>query len=136
MEKVKTFFRSKGLGYWFTLGTTVFLFLSLLAFILLFRESTVIEERPAAVIALISIAIVISLAVGFKDYYNILSIVLFAVTIASFFLFIYGRVSYLAYYFSGDIQGTGLSIWCVISFITLLFSTVSSILGLCFRHTK
>lgn len=136
MDAIKNFFKKKYLGFWFTIASFVLLILSIILFALLSSSSEVIDETPSTIFALLGVAAAVSLVVGYKDFFHAVSIIQLLFVSVVTFLFIYGRVSYLAYYFSGDIMGTGLSVWFIVTFILLLATLVSSILAICFKQEK
>lgn len=136
MNKVKQFFKQKSIGFYFNLATLIFMIIAVICFSQLIKVSEIMEEQPAAVIALCIVAVLISIAAGYKDWFRALTIAELVFVSATFFLFIGGRVSYLAYYFSGDIMGTGLSPLFILSAVFMVIALVASILAICFKQEK
>ena len=136
MKGIRQFFSEKGTGFYLTVGAFAALLAAMVCFILLFSSSSAVQETPSAVLGLVIAGIAVALITAVRDFWGIGSVALLALSSASFFVFLYGRVEYLAYYFSGDIQGTGLSVWCVLTLIFLLASVVLSAMAIFFSHKK
>lgn len=100
---------------------------ALISFCLLFTSDTQVDEKPALVIGLTIGAIVSMGMVPCWDVFRLPSMVSMICLFFAFFSFIGGRISYLGYYFTGDILGTGLSPWFVVGAVCYILSLVFAI---------
>ena len=133
---MKEFFSKKGKGYLFSLAAILSTAVGLIFFRMLTSVSVEQSERPALVIALAFGAILFDLIATYKDYAKVPSIAAYALTTALFFSLLEGRVSYLAFYFSGDVLDTGLSPYLVIAFILFLLAVVFTLLAVVCKQEK
>ena len=85
-------------------------------------EST---EVPGTVFLFLGLALGFAVINIFGDFFYVVKPAMFCLTTLAFFNAIEGRVSYLAFYFTGDAMNTGLSVflvlWAVIFFILLVY---------------
>ncbi|MDE6589311.1 MAG: hypothetical protein K2K53_02960, partial [Oscillospiraceae bacterium] len=81
-------------------------------------------------------AILFDLIASYKDYAKVPSIVAYAATTALFFSLIEGRVSYLAFYFSGDVLNTGLSPYLVASLVLFLLAMICTLFAVICKQEK
>ena len=124
---MKEFFSKKGKGYLFSLAALLFTVIGLIFFRILTTVSVELSERPVLIIGLAFGAIFLDLIATYKDYAKVPSIAAYAVTTALFFSLIEGRVSYLAFYFSGDVMNTGLSPYLVAALILFLLAMICTL---------
>ena len=124
---MKEFFTKKGKGYLFSLAALLFTVIGLIFFRILTTVSVELSERPVLIIGLAFGAIFLDLIATYKDYAKVPSIAAYAVTTALFFSLIEGRVSYLAFYFSGDVMNTGLSPYLVAALILFLLAMICTL---------
>ncbi|MNW40668.1 Exo-alpha-(1-_6)-L-arabinopyranosidase [compost metagenome] len=104
--------------------------IGLLSYIMLIRTSFESTEVPMYVI-IAAVIVLLSSVVGFvKNLYNIPIIMAFVASAVTLFQFFAGRISYLSFYFSGDVMGTGLSNYFIITAIFFFIAIVTSTLGL------
>lgn len=136
MQKIKEFFTARGLGFYFSLATIIALVIGLGCFSALAGISQEASESPATVTGLAVAAIVVCLAAALFDFKRIFSLAALVLVSFMLFNFIGGRVSYLAYYFSGDILGTGLSPYFIVSAVFFIVSLVCAICAVCFSQKK
>lgn len=136
MNKLKSFFAGKSIGFYCSIAAVAALIVGLICFGALTGVSEESSENSPLVIGLGIAAAVLCALAAVKDYKRILSLVALVLVSFMFFNFIGGRVSYLAYYFSGDILGTGLSAYFVISAIFFLIALVAGICAVCFKQEK
>ena len=134
MQKIKEFFACKGIGFYFSLACLLAVVVGLGCFCSLVNVSQEATEAPATVIGLAVVAMVLCLAAAVYDFKRIFSLAAFVLVSFMFFNFIGGRVSYLAYYFSGDILGTGLSPYFIVSAIFFVISLICAICAVCFKQ--
>ena len=124
---MKEFLAKKGKGYLFSLAALLLTAVGLLFFRMLTTVSVEQSEHPALIISLAFGAILLDLIATYKDYAKVPSIAAYAVTTALFFSLIEGRISYLAFYFSGDVLNTGLSPYLVTALIMFLLAMVCTL---------
>lgn len=86
-------------------------------------------EMPVAVIALAIVTAVVLLAASVKNLFHVVNLAGFTLAVVTLFTFIAGRVSYLAFYFSGDAMATGLSplfiVTLIFSFLTVVVTAIA-----------
>lgn len=136
MERIKEFLKTKSIGFYFLLATVLLLLLGLIFFSVLFNVSVEGDEQPALILTLTILSILLLLLSAYKDFFHVPSLIAFVLTTIVLFVFITGRVSYLAYYFTGDIQGTGLSPFFILSFVFFLLAYVGTICSVVLKKTK
>lgn len=136
MRTVKNFFARKSLGFYFTAATLLCSLLGLIFFKCLTNVSFESTETPVKVIVLAVVVIVLCLATGFKDYFKALSLATLVLSMVTLCSFVTGRVSYFAFYISGDVMDTGLSPFFVLTAVFLLLAVVTSVLAMCFKQEK
>ncbi len=136
MQKIKQFIASKGIGFYFSLAAVIVLIIGVACFAVLADVSVEASETPGTVIGLAVAAIVMCLVAGVFDFKRIFSLAALVLVSFMFFNFIGGRVSYLGYYFSGDILGTGLSPLFIASAVFFVLSLVCAICAVCFKQQK
>ena len=105
--------------------------LSLLAleFYIAMWKSTPFEssEQPVMVIIFAVLSVVIMAFAAFTNIFHIPNIAGFVMTMATFFTCVAGRVSYVAFYLSGDAMATGFT---ALLPVTLAFMLASLIVGI------
>lgn len=91
-------------------------------------EST---ETPAAVIGTAAACALLSAVCFFwKDLFHALSAASFFASLGALGAFTAGRVSYLAFYFSGDVMGTGLSPLFILSAVFFVLAVIFAALSM------
>ena len=133
---MKKLFSRKGPGFAMTCVSFVLLVIALGSFLLLASVSFEGSENVPLVAGLIGAALLLHVLTGIKDMLHLPSLAAFVATASAMSAFVAGRVSYLAFYFSGDIMNTGLSIYFVLTACCLVLALVFSILGMCLRQEK
>lgn len=133
---MKEFLAKKGKGYLFSLVAILSTVVGLIFFRMLTVVSVEQSERPVLVITLAFVAILFDLIATYKDYAKVPSIVAYAITTALFFSLLEGRVSYLAFYFSGDVLDTGLSPYLVIAFLLFFLAMVFTLFAVVCKQEK
>ena len=104
------------------LGTSL---LGVICFAALISGSFESTETPAAVIGMaIACALLCTICFVWKDMFHALSVAAFFTSLGTLGAFIAGRVSYLAFYLSGDVMGTGLSPLFILSAILFVLTVV------------
>lgn len=126
----------KAKGFYFSGATLVSVLLGLLSFFLLTSKGFESAEIPGAVIGCAVATMVLCLVTMWRDLFHVFSLLSFVMATATFFVFLSGRISYLAFYFSGDVMGTGLSPFFVLSAVCFLISLVLSAAAMCFPQEK
>ncbi len=133
---MKEFFSKKGKGYLFSLAALLFTAIGLIFFRMLTAVSVEQSEHPALIIGLAFGSIFLNLIATYKDYAKVPSIAAYATTTALFFSLIEGRVSYLAFYFSGDVMNTGLSPYLVTALVLFLLAMVCALFSVICKQEK
>lgn len=133
---MKEFFAKKGKGYLFSLAGLALTAIGLIFFRMLTAVSVEQSERPALVIGLAFCTIFFHLIATYKDYAKVPSIAAYATATALFFSLIEGRVSYLAFYFSGDVLNTGLSPYLVSALVLFLLAMVCALFAVLCKQEK
>lgn len=136
LQKIKRFFGAKSAGFYCSLAALVLLVVGVIVFSALANVSVEATETPSVVIAMAVVAIVLCAFTAFRDYFKIPSLLAFIFSLVTFASFIKGRVSYVAFYFSGDVMDTGLSPLFVVSFILMLLAVIASAMAICFKQEK
>lgn len=133
---MKEFLNRKEKGYFCSVAALIFTTLGLIFFRMLTEVSVEQSERPVLVVAFAFAAILFDLIASYKDYGKVPSIAAYALSTLALFTLLEGRVSYLAFYFSGDVMDTGLSPYLVIAFLCFLTATILSLLTVVFEEDK
>ena len=133
---MKEFLKRKEKGYFCSVTALILTALGLIFFRMLTEVSVEQSERPILVVAFAFAAILFDLIASYKDYGKVPSIAAYALSTLAFFTLLEGRVSYLAFYFSGDVMDTGLSLYLVIAFLCFLAAMALSLLTVVFEEDK
>lgn len=72
----------------------------------------------------------------FRDWGKIVSLVSFALAAASFAYILAGRISYLAFFMSGDVMGTGLSLFLLLALLFVLGAAAADVVAMCAKNTE
>lgn len=136
MRIVKNFLAKKAPGFYFTAATLLCSLLGLIFFICLTNVSFESTEAPATVIVLAVVVMVLCLVTGVKDCFKVPSLATLVLAMVTLCTFITGRVSYFAFYISGDVMDTGLSPFFVLTAVFLLLAVVTSVMAMCFKQEK
>ncbi len=136
MNIIVDFIKKKALGFWFAIASVVLLFVGVICFGALTNVSFELDENPALIITFCVLAMVLLLVACWRDFFKALSLVAVMFVSIVLFAFISGRVSYLAYYFSGDILGTGLSPLFVVSLVCFVLAFITTICTVCIKIEK
>lgn len=133
---VKKLLKNKSTGFYCSLAAVICTLVGLIVFINLKTVSVESTEIPSAVIALSVVTAILCLITAFKDMFKIPSLLAFTASMITFTVFLKGRVSYLAFYFSGDVMNTGLSPLFIVSCAAFLLSVVFATMAVCLKQEK
>lgn len=136
MEKIKAFFVKKEKGFYLEAASALCLVLGLLFFLCLTSVSTEESEKPVLVITLTFVTILLAFIACYKDYFRVFSVAEFVLSAVTLFKLLEGRISYLAFYFSGDVVDTGLSPYLILALVFYLLSLLCSLFGVVFKQEK
>lgn len=132
----KTFLQKKAIGFYATVLTFLCLLAGLISFIVLIQGPVEADENPTMVIVLAIAAMALCLVAAYRDLFKVPTLAAFVCTVALTFFYIRGRVSYLAYYFSGDVMGTGLSPMFIVGAVCFITALAASACGMCMEQEK
>ena len=118
------------------ISNNVFCLLGLISYISMICYSHIENENIVLNIIFISLTLIIGILSYFifklKDnklyvhFNKMINLIVYLLTFISLMMLIVGRVSYFAFFISGDIMGTGLSLFLITGVISLLISTIIS----------
>lgn len=118
------------------ISNNVFCLLGLISYISMICYSHIENENIVLNIIFISLTLIIGILSHFifklKDnklyvhFNKMINLIVYLLTFISLLMLIVGRVSYFAFFISGDIMGTGLSLFLITGVISLLISTILS----------
>lgn len=118
------------------ISNNIFCLLSLISYISMIFYSHIENENVALNIIFISLALIIGILSNFifklkgnklYAYFNkMINLIIYLLTFVSLMMLIVGRVSYFAFFVSGDIMGTGLSLFLITGIISLIISSILS----------
>lgn len=108
----------------FTLVLTV---LSLIFFRVLTASSFESTENVPLVIGLLIAAIALGAVSCWKDIFHVPTLLTFAALASASAAFAAGRASYVAFYLTGDVMNTGLSVFFLLDCATIILALVLSI---------
>lgn len=128
--------KKKNLGFYFETGNVLCMILGLILFISMISTTNETTDKTVLVLLIGIISIVCGSICLYKDFFKSMSLISFIASTITLFAFICGRVSYVAFYLSGDVMGTGLSPLFVLSFVFLLMSFICSIVGMTLKQEK
>ena len=133
---MKSFLNQKSTGFYMTLATLLCTVLGLVCFLLLTANSFESSEQPGAVIAVAAVTVVLCAVTAWKDVFHVPSLAAVVMATVTFFLFLSGRISYVAFFLSGDVMGTGLSVYFVCSAVFFLAAMALSVAVLYQKQEK
>ena len=136
MNKVVAFLKSKTFGEWASVATALLTVFGLIFYACLISVSFETTEAPAAVIVLGIVTIALAAVAFFKDFFQVVTIAECAAAFITFSLFVKGRVSYFAFYITGDVMDTGLSPFFVIAAGFFVLAMVSAVIAFCLSKNK
>lgn len=136
VDKIKSFFGDKSIGFYCSLTAALCLLLGVIFFAALTGVSEEATESPATVIAFAVVGLLLCLLTAVKDIFKLPSLVAMTFAFMTFGAFIKGRISYLAFYFSGDVMNTGLSPLFILSFIFILLAAIASCMAVFLNQEK
>ena len=136
MQSNTGFFRRKAAGFYCTVATVLLSLVGALLFWLLSQASVEATETPALVIGFSAACIVLCIVAAIKDFFKVPTLLAFVSAMIAFGAFAGGRVSYVAFYFSGDVMNTGLSPLFIVSAVCFLLAIVTSVMAICFKQEK
>lgn len=131
-----SFFEKKAKGFYFELVSGVCMLLALIFFGCLLGNTSETTDKTVLVLTTGILSIICCLVCLYKDYFKALSLGTFVLSTVALISFVAGRVSYVAFYLSGDVMGTGLSVWFVLTLVFMLLGFVASIVGMILRQEK
>lgn len=126
----------KASGFYLTCGASGAALIGLISFFLLTTKGFESTELPTVVIGSAVATVLFGVLTAWRDLLRVFSLLNFVLATITFFAFLSGRISYLAFYFSGDIMGTGLSPFFLLSAIAFLAALVLSAMALYFPQEK
>ncbi|MBR3429465.1 MAG: hypothetical protein IKO13_01000 [Oscillospiraceae bacterium] len=133
MRKVQN---EKGKSFILSLVALILTILSLVFFRVLAASSFESTENVPLVTGLLIGAGILGAIAAVKDFFHVPSLLFFAVLSAAAAAFAAGRASYVAFYLSGDVMNTGLSVFFLITCILLVLGLVMSIAAMKASGTK
>lgn len=83
-------------------------------------------ETPEMVIAFTLLAAAVAVVASYKNWFHVVNLASFVLAVVALFVMLAGRISYLAFYFSGDAMATGLSPMLVAAVIFALLTVVAT----------
>ena len=83
-------------------------------------------ETPVIVIACGLLAGAVAVVASHKNWFHVVSLSAFVLAVVTLFVMLSGRISYLAFYFSGDAMATGLSPMLVAAVICALLTVIAT----------
>ncbi len=116
-----------GRGFALKLLVPVLTALSLIFFRILTASSFESTENVALVTVLLAAALVLGVLAAFKDVLHVPSLLTFAALAVAAAAFTAGRASYVAFYLTGDVMNTGLSVFFILTCIALVLAIALSI---------
>ncbi len=84
-----------------------------------------VTEKPVVVITVALLAAVTALIGAYKNFFHVVNLASFILSVVALLVMVSGRVSYLAFYFSGDAMATGLSPMLVAAFVCALLAMIA-----------
>lgn len=133
---MRSFLNQKSTGFYMTLATLACTLLGILFFSMLTSNSFESSEQPGVVITVAAVTAVLCVVTAWKDMFKVPSLASFVMATVTFFMFLSGRISYVAFFLSGDVMGTGLSVYFVLSAVCFLAAMVLSIVALYMKQEK
>lgn len=116
---------------WASAAALVLSLLGAIFYALLVSASFESTESPAIVLGLTCAAAVLSaVCLLWKDLFHALSTAAFFTALGALGAFVAGRVSYLAFYLSGDVMNTGLSPFFLLSAVLLVLAVLFTALAI------
>lgn len=102
-----------------------FSLLTIISFTIMYQiTSYEATEMPELVLLSGVLACVAALVGSWRNWFHVLHLTAFVGAVCALFLMLSGRISYLAFYFSGDAMATGLSPMLVAAFVFALGAVV------------
>lgn len=127
----KVSLKERTISSWASFGALGASLLGIICFAVLASDSFESTETPAAVIGLAAVCALLGAVCFFwKDLFHALSIAAFFTSLGALGSFAAGRVSYLAFYLSGDVMGTGLSPLFVLSGVFFVLAVIFAALSM------
>lgn len=136
MNKVKNFLAKKGIGFWFDIVVVLLGIAAVVCFFQLTAVSEELDENPIVVVVLTMITVFSMAVAAYKDWFGVPSLVAMVLSSFALFAFVGGRVSYVVFYLTGDINQTGLSAWFVATTVLLVSMLVACICAMCSKQER
>lgn len=133
---MKGLLSKKAPGFYVTLLTLILAIAGMIFFNLLSSTAVEQSETPALVFAASAATAVLCIVAAVKDFFKVPSWAAFVAATIAFFVFVSGRVSYVAFYLSGDVMGTGLSAYFIPSAVCFLLMMVFAAAAMCLKQEK
>lgn len=133
---MKQFLETKEKGFYCSAAAVVLFAAGLVVYRMLTAISFETTERPLLVVLFTFAAILFCMIASYKDFGKVPSLLAYALSTIAFFTMLEGRISYLAFYFSGDVMNTGLSPYMIIVFVCYLLAAFFSLLAVIFEEDK
>lgn len=87
-------------------------------------------ETPEIVIVCTLLAAAVAVVSSYQNWFHAVSLAAFVLSVVSLFVMLAGRLSYLAFYFSGDAMATGLSPMLVAAVVFALLAVIANALAI------
>lgn len=88
-------------------------------------------ENVLAACLLLIACLAVNIVCVFWDFGKIVSLAAFVLSVVSFFYILAGRISYLAFFMSGDVMGTGLSLFLILALVFMLGAIAADVVAMC-----
>lgn len=105
--------------------------IAMACFMLMNAYSPESGENVGGVMLLLFFALAVNAVCIFIDYFKIISLASFVMSLVSFCMILSGRISYLAFFFSGDVMGTGLSLFLILALLLMILAIAGGIVAVC-----
>ncbi|MCI6435874.1 MAG: hypothetical protein MR828_14200 [Clostridiales bacterium] len=119
-----------------SLAATGLTVLSLVFYRILTASSFESTENVPLVTGLLAAGAILGVLAAWKDFFHVPSLLTFTALAAALAAFAAGRTSYLAFYLSGDVMNTGLSVHFVLAAVMLVLAVIVSIAAMCDARRK
>ncbi len=88
-------------------------------------------ENVGGIILLLFFTLAVNFVCIFIDYFKLISLASFIMSVVSFCVILASRISYLAFFFSGDVMGTGLSLFFIFALLFMAFAVAGGAVAVC-----
>lgn len=105
--------------------------IAMACFMLMNAYSPESGENVGAVMLVLFFALAVNAACIFVDCFKIISLASFVMSLVAFCMILSGRISYLAFFFSGDVMGTGLSLFLILAVLFMALAIAGGVVAVC-----